>query len=521
MKVVSQILLLVGFCLSLEGQNLIQNPYFANQNPNSSANKGIPPNVCTAGIHTDCYDCVMDWYGVNSFYDLCVQNGSFRPWAHPGGIFPANFPVRTSPFRMIDAVIGTGFGGFFLGTILPANHTNSPGYPNTGTISHAAKALTQKLNTSLEKDSVYVLEFYTSRHLVWLIKPIAKLHAFFYTGHSDSDYVDMYPLNYGRIIPERESPTTEWNGEIPINEWKLISMSFTATGDEKSFYILRFKDPDSLYADVEGDTYFLFADAFALYKASDTLYSVSIGNDTLLCPGEELSLTANLDDGFKLEDSVTTFLWSTGDTVPQITVNSPGTYWVEVTINHRFKQRDSIVVEYEDPIVWQAPFGESETIEKCYEVLPWVVSGPETSHDALYLWSTGENSQSIKIRHEDVYRLRIITPCFDEEGEFYFKPIDCNVDSSAFRGNIYIPSAFTPQGRNPLWIIGGIPPNTRVEVYSRWGQRIFYSEDYLHNWWDGTINGQPAPPGSYTYRIVAPFEGQDPVDKTGTVTIVR
>ena len=265
----------------------------------------------------------------------------------------------------------------------------------------------------------------------------------------------------------------------------------------------------------------MFIDAVALYKASDTLFSVSIGNDTLLCPGEELTLTANLDDGFKLDDTVTTYLWNTGDTVPQITVTSPGTYWVEVTINHRFKARDSIVVEYEEPLDWGFPFDQERPIERCYSDLPITIAGPEASHDAQYIWSTGESTRTIDVRDEGYYHLRVVTECFDEEGSFTLKPVNCQIDSSMFDGHVFIPNAFTPNGRNPQWIISGIGPNTRVEVYNRWGQRVFYSEDYLHNWWDGTFNGTLLPSGVYTYRIIAPFENQDAVDRIGTVTIVR
>jgi gliding motility-associated-like protein len=518
MRATFLICLTLILCASLKAQNIIANYDFSTMNfswgqPQSTIN---PPCIPYRG--GGCRQCAEYWNvsGNSHGYNNICDTSLFGPG---NGIFP-------------NPLLGTGY--FIMWLFGINKQTNEAG---------GYSVLTHYLQSQLSKDSSYTLEFYAraeprASHLWNLWNPNHTPSSGFVNklGVSFSDTITYRPLGSGSnetmlLFPEPydlhdSTPAAFWQGDfITLNEWHRVSMNFIATGEEKYMHIHYF-DFDStdvleVYNHPTGIHITLLFDAFALYKSSDTLYSVSIGNDTLLCPGEELTLTANLDDGFKLEDSVTTFLWSTGDTVPQITVNSPGTYWVEVTINHRFKQRDSIVVEYEEPIVWHAPFGESETIEKCYEVLPWAVSGPETSHDAVYLWSTGENTQSIEIRHEDVYRLRIITPCFDEEGEFYFKPIDCNMDSSAFRGNIYIPTAFTPQGRNPLWIIGGIPPNTRVEVYSRWGQRIFYSEDYLHNWWDGTINGQPVPPGSYTYRIIAPFEGQEVVDKTGTVTIVR
>ncbi|MCC5918588.1 MAG: gliding motility-associated C-terminal domain-containing protein [Cryomorphaceae bacterium] len=401
--------------------------------------------------------------------------------------------------------------------------------------------LTHIMQQSLEKDSSYTLEFYARAKPTFGPTGISttnpNAHTLMFMNRLDVTFTDSIERsNYGNLLyPTREtlkhqlSPAATWTGEyIGLNDWTHVKMSFIATGDEKYMHIYRdtvtdttefiFTNPNIQPWGGNADIIF---DAFSLYKSSDTLFSVSIGNDTLLCPGEELTLTADLDDGFKLEDTLTTYLWNTGDTVPQITVTSPGTYWVEVTINDRFKARDSIVVAFEEPLVWDFPFNRTDPIERCYSDLPIMVSGPEASHDAQYTWSTGETTRTINIRDEGYYHLRVVTKCFDEEGEFFLQPVNCQIDSSVFDGNVYIPSAFTPTGRNPLWIIGGIGPNTRVEIYNRWGQRIFYSEDYLHNWWDGTFNGKLLPAGVYTYRIIAPFENREWVDRVGTVMIVR
>ena len=516
MKKLLFFLVFLLFEAKLFSQNLISNADFSAQNPNSAHNKLTLPNVCNAGIHTSCWDCLEDWYGTSAFYHYCVIGGPFRPWAHPGGLLPP--AMYHNGMILPSEVSGDGYVSALQGLIFPLGHPHAP----DGSFVPLPFYLYQKLQHSLEEDTTYVLEFYAqpNRHRGNLT--MGKFHSFFYSGPSDSDYVDLYPHTYGRELIKYESPTAEWVGDpIPISTWTRITMSFTANGNEKSFYILRFSDPDSSNLDVSGGAIDLFFDAFALYKASDTLFSVSIGNDTLLCPGEELTLTANLDDGFKLDDTVTTYLWNTGDTVPQITVNSPGTYWVEVTINHRFKARDSIVVDYEEPLEWGFPFDEEHPIERCYSDLPITIAGPEASHDAQYIWSTGESTRTIDVRDEGYYHLRVVTECFDEEGSFTLKPVNCQIDSSMFDGHVFIPNAFTPNGRNPQWIISGIGPNTRVEVYNRWGQRVFYSEDYLHNWWDGTFNGTLLPSGVYTYRIIAPFDNKDPVDRIGTVTIVR
>jgi gliding motility-associated-like protein len=88
-------------------------------------------------------------------------------------------------------------------------------------------------------------------------------------------------------------------------------------------------------------------------------------------------------------------------------------------------------------------------------------------------------------------------------------------------GDIIIPNSFSPNGdgRNDLWEIknlGAYPHNT-VEVFNRYGQRLFRSIGY-NIAWDGTFNRQPVPQATY-YYIVNLKNGNKSL--SGSVTIVR
>jgi gliding motility-associated-like protein len=62
-------------------------------------------------------------------------------------------------------------------------------------------------------------------------------------------------------------------------------------------------------------------------------------------------------------------------------------------------------------------------------------------------------------------------------------------------------------------------PDIIVEVYNRWGGRIFSSVGYSdEKRWDGTFNGKDVPTGTY-YYVVIPHPEAKPV--TGNVTIIR
>jgi len=87
---------------------------------------------------------------------------------------------------------------------------------------------------------------------------------------------------------------------------------------------------------------------------------------------------------------------------------------------------------------------------------------------------------------------------------------------------IIIPSGFTPNGDhiNDIWEIDNASayPNMVVEVFNRWGTKVFESKGYdKSKAFDGTRNGRPLPTGTYYYVITIPK--LPPL--TGTVTIVR
>jgi gliding motility-associated-like protein len=84
-------------------------------------------------------------------------------------------------------------------------------------------------------------------------------------------------------------------------------------------------------------------------------------------------------------------------------------------------------------------------------------------------------------------------------------------------------SGFSPNGdgKNDFFVIDYIDqfPNNEVEVYNRWGDRLFYSKGYQDPW-DGTFKGQALPVGTYYYVIhLNHFAYKKPL--TGPVTIFR
>jgi gliding motility-associated-like protein len=71
---------------------------------------------------------------------------------------------------------------------------------------------------------------------------------------------------------------------------------------------------------------------------------------------------------------------------------------------------------------------------------------------------------------------------------------------------VIIPNTFTPNGDgiNDIWQIPGLMayPNATVDIFDRYGQKIFHTIGYGKPW-DGTYNGKQLPAGTYYYVIDA------------------
>ncbi len=75
--------------------------------------------------------------------------------------------------------------------------------------------------------------------------------------------------------------------------------------------------------------------------------------------------------------------------------------------------------------------------------------------------------------------------------------------------DIIVPNVFTPNGdgqgkRNDVFYIAGLEkfPKSRLEIYNRWGIKMYESSDYQNDW-----NGEKAPDGTY-YFILYVVDGR-------------
>jgi gliding motility-associated-like protein len=77
-----------------------------------------------------------------------------------------------------------------------------------------------------------------------------------------------------------------------------------------------------------------------------------------------------------------------------------------------------------------------------------------------------------------------------------------------------VPNIFSPNGDgvNDLFVISGLPNNTSLKIFNRWGNLVYRSDAYQNNW-----NGDSQSEGTYFYLL----ELSNGENKEGSVTIVR
>ncbi|KRP08760.1 MAG: hypothetical protein ABR94_05300 [Sphingobacteriales bacterium BACL12 MAG-120802-bin5] len=130
------------------------------------------------------------------------------------------------------------------------------------------------------------------------------------------------------------------------------------------------------------------------------------------------------------------------------------------------------------------------------------------------LWSTGSSSFSILVEEEGLYSVIVSNDCFTYT--------DSVLVSTCPIANL--PNAFSPNGDDnndyfQLIHTGISSSNFLVEIYNRWGQKIFASSDLSFKW-DGKYEGIDQEIGVYVYIIYYDINGSSIV-KSGTITLVR
>ena len=134
--------------------------------------------------------------------------------------------------------------------------------------------------------------------------------------------------------------------------------------------------------------------------------------------------------------------------------------------------------------------------------------------DPTYTWSTGEFTQQITVNP-------LITTHYSA---YAVDPTNGCLGMDSVRVFVGMNEGFSPNadGYNDTWQITYLNQysTAKVEIFNRWGSKLWESSAPSIENWDGTYQGSDLPSGTYYYIIsFDDSENRDPL--SGPVTIVR
>ncbi len=305
--------------------------------------------------------------------------------------------------------------------------------------------------------------------------------------------------------------------QVVVDQWTKISGCYTSTGGERYLMIGNFAldAVTTIRPNEVGVQKQSFANS-AVYLLDDVFLTSfdPLGNDTTICAAEKLTLDATFPAKYEPR-----YRWSTGEITPQISVNTTGKYKVDVILGSGCALTDSIfVTAIPDP----RRFNREVDTTFC-EGIPLQLAVGAGIPDAVISWNDGSTNRERTIGTEGTYSAAVSLRCGSWTETYHVQSSDCKIF-------VFFPNAFTPNGDGlnesffPVFDRELIRiRNWNLEIYDRWGELIFQSDD-PDKQWDGLKYGKAAQEGIYVWRLV--YEGQKNngvsiEELNGTVLLMR
>ncbi len=134
-----------------------------------------------------------------------------------------------------------------------------------------------------------------------------------------------------------------------------------------------------------------------------------------------------------------------------------------------------------------------------------------------YLWSDGSNAATYNAVDVGIITLMVTDSLGCSSTDSVEVTLNCPSE-------LFIPNSFTPNGdgNNDMFLpVGRNVSNFQMEIFTRWGESIFTSND-LAKGWNGDKKGVAASIGAYTYKIsYTPMGDHTKKEIIGHVTLIR
>ena len=228
--------------------------------------------------------------------------------------------------------------------------------------------------------------------------------------------------------------------------------------------------------------------------------------DTVVCNDEVVNIQLSATGGF------VSYFWDvTGETTSSINAVNTGIFTVTGTTEDGCVSNASIQIINNSPFelnlsspVYFDDFNVSAQGANDGSIDLTVFGG---SGSFTYNWSNGGTTSDLSGLAGGVYTVTVT----DEQGCAETDSINLKEPEA-----IQLPNGFTPNGDgfNDFYVIKGIQgyPGNKVNIFNRWGNLVFSTQNYQNNW-DGVSNdGNLLPDGTYFIVVDLNKEGTDNVE---------
>jgi gliding motility-associated-like protein len=209
---------------------------------------------------------------------------------------------------------------------------------------------------------------------------------------------------------------------------------------------------------------------------------INLGEDKMICEGELIAF--NVAQPFPSQ-----YLWSDGSTLPTLTIDKEGTFWVKVNTICQ-AEYDTIAVTMPGQILLD--LGIDRTICSGNSV----TLGGEVANAISYVWQDGTTDAELNVTSSGNFSVRVSNGCIEKADSVHVRVVD--------QENLTIPNVITPNDDevNDIFVVPEELKGSQLQIYNRWGEDIYYNSSYQNTW---TGEGQSAGVYYYTLHGVCPM----------------
>ena len=305
--------------------------------------------------------------------------------------------------------------------------------------------------------------------------------------------------------PTDLTATQDIGGQI---SWENTSNTVLATGTTYTPTLINGETTYWVYEELNGCK----SDSTEVMITVDPAPMVGITPQIAICYGDSVQVTAT-NNGYDIT-------WETGQTGETVYLGPDMTSWITVTATNPLCgfAEDSIYV-----IVNPLPdvvAGNDTLIGIGGEVTLWATS-PGT---VTYSWLP-EVDECVETNCSVIYDVpdqATVYVVFATDQNSCTSTDSVLVDINGYM-DVFVPNIFSPNGdghNDYLEVLGPRLFNYQIEIYDRWGKRVFRSDEQK-DFWDGTLNGSPLAPQTFVYMLSGETVLGERIVQEGNISIIK